>query len=163
MLGIIINPRDFARHLKKFYVKDIKEKIAVIRGSLISILENDVPRGLFRDSWRELFEYWNKQGAKVELFVQKIEGKRKEMLSNLDGKVRVYDFSENEKAERFKDYHFTLVDNPMQIWIEGEHEKAKRFMRECEYLRGEEHKKIYKEYSRVLDEIKRSRKTKRIF
>jgi len=142
--------REIVERHKRYTPLDLAEEARVEQGTEIKVLEYDLsPRGLIfkAHDWQKVLNAWLEKGAKIDLFVQALNGSNLRYTIDLIKKhqrLNVYDISKvslgvdwgKRKRENlidvFRDFHFTLFYNPKQLWIEREHLPGKGYMRYCE-------------------------------
>ena len=143
----------------------------VKRDTHITIIENDIPQfsGVkpYHD-WPHMVEKWLQTEASVDLYCQSIHPivlSNHSALTNLQHypHFTLYQIDSNRAhphiTRLLKDletFHFTLFENPNQVWLESYHAPGNSAMQDCEFVPSKHYEKDprMQEYKSVVEEIK---------
>ena len=120
----------------------------VKNGSIIDVVEYDLAS--FRHNavsdWEHMTYGWLEKGADVSLYCQAVHPEARGVLTEMarHQSLRILDYSRmpDDKIdpprlgtlEKMKTFHFTLFNNPRQMWLEGKHPIGSDEIQDCEWL-----------------------------
>jgi len=158
----------------------MQNEVSVNQETLVSMLEYDLylfNRKFPCADWTEMVRTWLKKGARIDFYFQRMhllagQNLRQLQQENPD-KVSFYNMlgipdgviiNANEKPiksktflNKFKTFHFTLFQNPNQLWLEGTHLPRARFMYDCELFRPKDYDAMperIREYEQIIKQLK---------
>lgn len=156
----------------------MQDEVLVNPGTLVSMLEYDLYlfNGKFPCAdWTEMASTWLKKGAHIDFYFQRMNPLASQNLWTLQHEnpdsVGFYNIvgipdgtildgnGKPTKSKTFlkevRTFHFTLFQNPNQVWLEGNHRPKSRIMNDCELIRPEDYSidERVREYEQIIKQL----------
>jgi len=157
--------------IKDSEIPILQKLVQIQPQTIVSIVEYDLCQFSGREGfadWLGMLESWLEQGADVNLYYQAPDKNSLTRLNTLiqaqGSALSVRDFSRTAEyvpggvaaIEVLQTFHFSLFENPNQLWIEQQHLPGAKRTFDCEYLpkeicRGDMRYKQFLDLTRILE------------